>query len=289
MNTEEENMENDINEAVVSLEVESEVIEKVLKGEITHILMDIDEDNQNFVLEGLGGNLVLTVDELPEKFHGCYYYNDGEFPYAIKDSLSFLLLRSGEEDSCLVRIIDIDTEPVIRFNYQGAGKPIVEDLDGDSCVWELAFEVVPVPKEAKTYLLRWNPAISSFKEEDYKECLADMVHGMFRLNWSIHDWEEARRGDMFYMMRSGDDKAGIVFGGQFISDPYPGDDWAGSNKRRMYVDLICMAHADCEEKPAISVDKLSAAIPDFDWTKGHSGVLLPNEITEKLLELWNEG
>ncbi|MBQ2175025.1 MAG: hypothetical protein II453_08165, partial [Alphaproteobacteria bacterium] len=109
MNTEEENMENDINEAVVSLEVESEVIEKVLKGEITHILMDIDEDNQNFVLEGLGGNLVLTVDELPEKFHGCYYYNDGEFPYAIKDSLSFLLLRSGEEDSCLVRIIDIDT------------------------------------------------------------------------------------------------------------------------------------------------------------------------------------
>lgn len=91
------------------------------------------------------------------------------------------------------------------------------------------------------------------------------------------------------MMRSGDDKAGIVFGGQFISDPYPGDDWAGSNKRRMYVDLICMAHADCEENPAISVDKLSATIPDFDWTKGHSGVLLPNEITEKLLELWNEG
>ena len=91
MNTEEKNMENDINEAVVSLEVESEVIEKVLKGEITHILMDIDEDNQNFVLEGLGGNLVLTVDELPEKFHGCYYYNDRIFDRLSPDN-TFLII-----------------------------------------------------------------------------------------------------------------------------------------------------------------------------------------------------
>lgn len=48
-----------------------------------------------------------------------------------------------------------------------------------------------------------------------------------------------RRGDFFYMMRTGDDKAGIVFCGQFLSDPYPADDWAGSTKRRMYVDMIC--------------------------------------------------
>ena len=72
-----------------------------------------------------------------------------------------------------------------------------------------------------------------------------MVHGMFRLNWSINEWEEARRGDIFYMMRVGDDKAGIVFNGQFISDPYPGEDWA----------------------------------------KGHSGVLLPAEIVDELVEL----
>ena len=80
----------DINEVAITLEVDSEVIDKVLKGEITYILMDIDEDNQNFVLENAEGNLVLTVDELPETYHSCYFYNDGEFPYAIKDSLSFL-------------------------------------------------------------------------------------------------------------------------------------------------------------------------------------------------------
>ena len=31
-----------------------------------------------------------------------------------------------------------------------------------------------------------------------------------------------------------------VDGGHFLSDPYPADDWAGSTKRRMYVDMVCM-------------------------------------------------
>ena len=286
MNAEEKKKEIDINEVAITLEVESEVIEKVLKGEITHILMDIDEDNQNLVLENFGGNLVLTVDELPETYHGCYFYNDGEFPYAIKDSLSFLVLSSGEENSCLARIINIETEPVARFNYQGAGKPIVEDPDGDSCVWELAFEVVPVPKESKTYLMRWNPAISSFKEEDYKDCMENMVHGMFRMDWSIREWEEARRGDSFYMLRVGDDKAGIVFSGQFITDPYPDDDWAGSNKRRMYVDMVCYYPAEPGAQPHIPLAQLEEAIPAIDWSKGASGVLLTKEVEDELDRLW---
>lgn len=104
---------------------------------------------------------------------------------------------------------------------------------------------MPLPAEAKSYLMRWNPSISSFTEKDFEECVENMVHGMFRMNWSIREWEEARRGDLFFMMRTGDDKAGIVFTGQFISDPYPGDDWA----------------------------------------EGHSGALLPEDIVTKLDEL----
>ena len=144
MNTDKKNEEVDVNEAAITLEVDSEVIDKVRKGEITHILMDIDEDNQNLVLENAGGNLILVTDEMPTTFHGCYLYNNGEFPYAIKRSLEFLVLANGN-DNCLTRIIDVNTEPIKRFNYQGAGKPIVEDANGDSCVWKEAYEVVPVP------------------------------------------------------------------------------------------------------------------------------------------------
>lgn len=90
MNTEEKNKEIDINEVAITLEVDSEVIAKVRSGEITHILMDISEDNQNLVLETIDGNLILVTDEMPTTFHGCYLYNNGEFP---KKSGTVLLIH----------------------------------------------------------------------------------------------------------------------------------------------------------------------------------------------------
>jgi len=281
MKSADKNKEVDTEKGILTLEVDSEVISKVRTGEITHLIAQIDENNQNMILENIDGNLVLVIDEMPTTFHGCYLYNNGEFPYAIKDELDCILLKSVEEE-CFTRIISVDTEPGTRFNYQGVGEPIKEDPNGDSCIWEVYFEVVPVPEKSKTYLMCWNPSISSFTEKDYEECVNNMVHGMFRMNWSIYEWEEARRGDMFFMMRVGDDKAGIVFLGQFITDPYPGDDWAGSTKRRMYVDMVCMNPVEPGAKPRISLEKLQESIPTVDWSKGHSGVLLSEEVVTTL-------
>ena len=89
-------------------------------------------------------------------------------------------------------------------------------------------------------------------------------------------------------MRTGDEKAGIVFSGQFISDPYPADDWAGSSKRRMYVDMICIVFEGPEAMPRIPLEKLQKAIPAFEWSKGHSGTLLPDDILKKMEELLDE-
>ena len=281
------NKELDINGMAITLEVDNALIDEVRSGEVTHLVMQINEGNQNLILENIEGNLVLVTDEMPTTYHGCYYYNNGEFPYAIKSTLNILVLDGGE-DGCVARIIDIETEPGTRFNYQGAGKPIVEDANGDSCIWKVIFEVLPMPKEPKTYLMRWNPAISSFTEKDYEECVENRVHGMFRMNWSIREWEEARRGDFFYMLRTGDEEAGIVFSGQFTSDPYPGDDWAGSSKRRMYVDMICMNPVEPGTKPSLSLERLQKEIPSSDWTKGHSGILLSDNMAKRLDKIWEE-
>ena len=282
-----EDKEVDINEMAITFDVDKGLIDKIQSGEISHLTMEIDESNQNLILENIDGHLVLVMDEMPDTFHGCYLYNNGEFPYVIKESLLFFLLNTAEDDY-LVRIIGIEVESGKRFKYEGAGKPIVEDPDGDSCIWELSFEVVPVPKVPKHYLMRWNPSISSFKVKDYEECVANMQNGMFRLNWSIYEWQEARRGDFFYMMRVGDDNAGIAFCGQFTSDPYPADDWAGTTKRRMYVDMVCMNEVEPGEPPFISLEKLQTEIPEYEWAKGHSGALLSDEVYSKLKELFDE-
>ena len=277
----------DLNEMAITLEVDNDLIDEVRSGEVTHLVMQINEGNQNLILENIEGNLVLVTEEMPTTYHGCYLYNGGEFPYAIKSTLDILVLDGGE-DGCVTRIIDIETEPGTRFNYQGAGKPIVEDANGDSCIWKVVFEVLPMPEEPKTYLMRWNPAISSFTEKDYEKCVENRMHGMFRMNWSIREWEEARRGDFFYMLRTGDEKAGIVFSGQFTSDPYPGDDWAGSSKRRMYVDMICMNPVEPGTKPSLSLERLQKEIPSSDWTKGHSGILLSDNMAKRLDKIWEE-
>jgi hypothetical protein len=287
MKSEEKNNEVNVNKMHITLEVEKEVVEKIRSGEISIVNMDIDEENQNYILEGIEGGLVLTTEELPETYQGCYLYNNGEFPYLIKESLKFIVFENGD-DYCLTRIIGIRVDPTIRFNYKGHGKPIKEDPKGDSCVWNIVFEIMPVPAETKSYLLRWNPSISSFKEEDYKECVENEIHGIFRLNWSIAEWEEARKGDMFYMMRVGDDKAGIVFAGQFISDPYPDDDWAGTTKRRMYVDMICTNRIEPGAAPRVSLEKLQKEIPEINWGKGRSGVLLSEDVADKLDALCSE-
>ena len=273
----------------LSLIVEQEVLDKVRSGEITHISLDINDDNCREILHNVDGHLVLVVDELPDTFHSCYYYNNGEFPYAIKDSLLFLLLRTeNDEDFCVTKIIDINTEAGTRFRFQGPGKPSVEDENGDNCIWEVQFEIVPLLVDHRTYLMRWNPSISSFTEKDYKECVANMNHDMFRLNWSIYDWQEARRGDLFYMMRVGDDKAGIVFTGMFITDPYPADDWAGSTKRRIYVDMVCFSPSKPGAKPRISLQQLESTIPSVGWAKGHSGELLSEDVVKQLEPLWDK-
>lgn len=284
MKTDNENNEMNIDESAVSVHVDSEVIDRVRTGDITHIVLEINNDNYRYFLENVDGHLTLVVDEMPNTFHGCYFYNNGVFPYVVKDALEFLVLDNGE-DSCLTKIISVNAEPGTRFRFRGPNEPSLEDPQGDSCIWELQFEVVPVPMNPKKYLMRWNPSVSSFTEQDFNECLSNMVHGMFRINWSISDWQEARRGDFFYMLREGDDKAGIVFNGQFVSDPYPADDWAGSAKRRMYVDLVCQIIGDPKETPFISMEQLKKHIPTFNWEKGHSGEMLSEDVSEKIADL----
>lgn len=284
MKADKQTIEEDINKITATLEVPDKVIAKIKTGEITHIALNITAENQSKFLENINGHLILTTDEMPDTHYGCFFHNGGEFPYAIRQTLDFIILE-GEKDSCLTRIIGLSTKPDFRFFNDGEGKPIREDPEGDCCVWQIEFELVPIPDGYRTYLLRWNPAISSFTDKDFEACKASMVHGMFRMNWSIHEWQEARRGDVFYMMRTAGDRPGIAFTGHFLSDPYPSDDWAGTNKRRMYVDIVCTLTAGWEEMPLVSLEELQRAIPSVDWSEGHSGVLLSEEIVEKLYEL----
>jgi hypothetical protein len=135
-----------------------------------------------------------------------------------------------------------------------------------------------------TFILKWNPAISSFKMSDsIRLCKS---YPFVRLNWSIWDYENAKKGDSFYMLRVGEGNIGIVMSGVFSSDPKRGRDWSGKGRTTYYCDLSIDFIIDSETKPIITSDQLEQAIPDFDWRKGHSGVKLTSQQESKLDELF---
>ncbi len=137
----------------------------------------------------------------------------------------------------------------------------------------------------KTFILMWNPAISSFKKEEFENII---LEEWIELNWSVWDWEEAEDGDRFFMVRVGEGNTGIVMAGQFESEAWQGEDWSGKGREVFYVDLDVETIIDSDKTAYISTEELAKAIPEFDWSGGHSGQLVSQEIAEKLELLWTQ-
>lgn len=142
----------------------------------------------------------------------------------------------------------------------------------------------------KTIILMWNPAISSYKMETFEEDLEYLADGWeSNYNWSIHEYDKVKDGDRFYMIRCGNGNTGIVMSGVLIEEPYIDEDWAGRGRKIYYMDMEpdYMVHTDKVET-FISTDQLMRELPGFDWTGGHAGRVLPEDLAEKLETIWNE-
>ena len=151
-----------------------------------------------------------------------------------------------------------------------------------------------------TFLLLWNPAISSYtidrcdEEFDFKEApLGDFIddeqYFSWDLNWSVREWEKAHKGDRFFMLRVGEGQPnGIVMSGRFSSNPYVDEDWSGNGRVVHYVDLEFDAAIHPNSPKILSSDILEKHFPDRNWRKGHSGQTIDNETAAKLEDLWND-
>lgn len=53
-----------------------------------------------------------------------------------------------------------------------------------------------------TVILMWNPAISSYKIEQFKEELAAFDNPDMWYNWSVYDWQNSHEGDRFLSCKS---------------------------------------------------------------------------------------
>lgn len=141
-----------------------------------------------------------------------------------------------------------------------------------------------------TFLLRWNPALSSYTMERLDEDMTDWANGEWcdDFDWSVHDWQKARKGDRFFMLRVGEGNTGVFAAGRFTSDPFLGDDWSGKGREVHYMTMEFETIFHPERAEIITTEELRAELPEIDWSGGHSGVMLDAESAERLELMWRD-
>ena len=136
----------------------------------------------------------------------------------------------------------------------------------------------------KTFILFWDTNVSEYTVEDFQEDIDSFDD--YDTPWKVWEHDDASCGDRFFVIRLGEGKTGICMSGYFSSDPFKynyGDD-DNEEVFCMRVDPEVMLNPDyC---PLLSTDRLSRAIPAFDWTGGHSGRQLDEKQARKLESIW---
>ena len=134
----------------------------------------------------------------------------------------------------------------------------------------------------RIFLLRWNPEVSNLSVDEYNQIRKE-PHST--LCWSIWNWQEARSGDLFVMLRDGKKNPGIIFHGVFLDEPFERESWKDGAKMEHAVKISVESPTNPILRPLVPLDELNEKIPDMNWRRGHSGVLLTQEQSRKLQKI----
>ena len=189
-----------------------------------------------------------AADRFPEE---CKTYN-------IRECISF---AEGQLDDAVYET-RYPRQPDPVFHFQASKK-----FAGKNCV-----------------ILKWNPAISSFPTLAF---LKQIIHGTGESDWSVWEHEKVKPGDQFFMLKVGVSTCGIVAEGKITGKPVRGPDWSGKGRKVYYCDYIADFMVNPAVLPILESRELAANIPDFDWTGGHSGVILSESQAEILRNLFD--
>jgi len=159
----------------------------------------------------------------------------------------------------------------------------------------------------KTFILFWNPAISSYTIDRLEYDLdSNTINDDF--NWSVRDHQLLHEGDRFFMVRCKnkpvpgklnqwgkqlwepfiDQHTGVCMSGYFTSEPYMGEDWSGRGREVFYADMHIDVVAHPDKHPILETKDLIEAIPGFDWKGGSSGRVIEDDKAELLENLWGD-
>ena len=140
----------------------------------------------------------------------------------------------------------------------------------------------PAPRQ-NLFLLRWNPGISSFTEEEFREGIDRILDGTPEfLDWNLLDWRLVRPGDWALLARVGTDADGIAGILRFTGEVRAAPSWRGDGTTLRYAFGEVRLFQDAAATGLFSAADLEPDFPEIDWHGGHSGPRLPPALAERL-------
>ena len=106
--------------------------------------------------------------------------------------------------------------------------------------------------------------------------------------WTVHQPDGIVQDVIFYMLRIGKKDKEIVMKGRFRFAPKPDLYWHGNGPRRYWVELLVEQLIHPVIGPTLGIDKLAAAIPTVNWAGSPFEMILAEDESEKLEQLWNQ-
>ena len=208
--------------------------------------MDEEEEGNDIVM--------IHIDDLKNVLPSDMFFMVDDYQFVKDGKLTYKKFKEIQQRARLYQVEDLHYRPT----FPGTG----------------------YDERQKTYVLMWNPDISNVKLENHASHIPSFMVEHF--SWSVYEHEEVKKNDRFVMVRCGEGKTGLVMSGIFDSNPCKGDDWSDKGREVYYMELRPNFIADSERAQIITTEELQKAIPDFDWTGGHSGRLLKEEQAKKL-------
>lgn len=133
-----------------------------------------------------------------------------------------------------------------------------------------------------TLLYTWNP--KRYYWSDLQNAIYAINNGeVYDILWSCGNTKRINIGDIFFLMRLGEEPKGIIGCGYIISQPYPFEHWdeekAKQGKQSSGTDLLFKALSD---EPIFSLSMLKNDYPNYNWTPQSSDLFIPELIASDL-------
>ncbi len=135
----------------------------------------------------------------------------------------------------------------------------------------------------KTFILRWNPNISSYTLKNQKKDIKAILKGkLSSMDWSVREWEKIEVNDFWILQTVGTDYDGIAAFGTFTGRTTEAESWRHDGTKVHYAQMIVWAIIDRNISKKFAASEMENLCPKIDWHGGHSGIVVSAEEGEKI-------